>query len=168
MEATAELVTSRPVDAVRPFVDDLSAYPQWMRLIYDVAVDSVPPHAPALDATSEDQRGIDRAWTVELRARLGPFARSKRLRMVRRAVTEHDDATAGVERLVFERRELDGRQHAPWVLTVELISLDSGGTRLAVRLEYGGRLWTGGVLDRILADEIARARETLLSLLGER
>ena len=46
--------------------------------------------------------GDEPAWEVELRARVGPFARSKRLRM---ALTE-----MVTDRLVvFERAEIDGR-----------------------------------------------------------
>ena len=49
------------------------------------------------------------AWSVDLRGRLGPFARAKRLRMVR-TVHEPDHHAR------FERVEHDGRQHSPWVL----------------------------------------------------
>jgi hypothetical protein len=36
-----------------------------------------------------------------------------------------------------------------------------------MRLEYLGSLWTGGVLQRILDDEIARGREALLRLVTD-
>lgn len=149
MDASAELVTARPAEVVRSYVEDLSSYPAWMRLVHQVQ---------RLD-------GDDAAWSVELRARLGPFARSKRLRMVRREPSECDAADGTCERIVFERREDDGRHHAPWILTLELTTLEDAGTRLRVHLHYGGRLWSAGVLDRILDEEIDRARGELLRLL---
>ena len=44
---------------------DLSTYPEWLALV-----------------TEAEPQG-DHTWLVTLRARLGPLARSKRLRMVR-------------------------------------------------------------------------------------
>lgn len=131
-----------PAD-LSPLVDDLEAYPSWMRLVHGVT--------PA----GADGEGRP-AWQVELRARVGPLARSKRLRMVR---TEHRPA----ERVVFERVEVDGRSHSAWILTVQLAPAD-GGTHLGVALHYGGGLWTGGVLERVLRDEIDRGRQRLLEL----
>jgi hypothetical protein len=93
------------------------------------------------------------AWTVDLRGRLGPFARSKRLRMVRAEF-------APPSRARFERLEHDGRQHSSWVLDAEVTTVD-GGSRLTMQLHYGGSLW-GPVLERLLADEIERSRPRLL------
>ena len=71
-------------DVLFPFVATLDAYPTWMPLIHDV---------DALDDADVDTP----AWNVELRARVGPFARSKRLRMERTELV--------ADRLaVFERR----------------------------------------------------------------
>lgn len=145
MDAQSHLRTHRAPSAVLAHVDDLTRYPNWMRLIH--AVEPLEP----------DERGP--AWRVELRARLGPFARSKRLRMVR---TVHEPPG----RIVFERIEDDGRDHASWTLTLTLRSEDPDGpTDLDVNLHYGGSLWTGGVLERVLADEVDRGRDRLLSLL---
>jgi hypothetical protein len=94
-------------------------------------------------------------WTVDLRGRLGPFARSKRLRMER---TVREDPS----RVVFERRERDGRSHAPWMLTAEVAPL-ADGSRLTMHLHYGGGLW-GPVLERLLGDEIERSKPKLLEL----
>jgi hypothetical protein len=147
MDVHAHLVTSRLPAAVLEWVDDLSRYPHWMPLVHSV------------EALGDDAMGP--AWSVELRARLGPFARSKRLRMVRTVNDEH--------RVVFERRESDRREHATWVLTLTLAHPGEPGdsTRLDVNLHYGGSLWTGGVLERVLADEVERGRDRLLSLLHE-
>jgi hypothetical protein len=132
------------VDRLFGFVDELTDYPAWMPLAHRVAaVEPEPDGRPA--------------WEVELRARLGPFARSKRLRMVR---TEHDPAGGRVR---FERVERDGRQHSPWVLDATVVA-DGGGSRLEMRLHYGGALWTGGVMEKVLGEQIVAGRERLLEL----
>ena len=99
------------------------------------------------------------AWQVELRARVGPFARSKRLRMRR---TVHDTVD---HRVVFERAEADGRTHSPWVLRAEVLQRD-GASTLHMHLHYGGALWTGGVLERVLGDQITSGRERLVALVS--
>ena len=140
MDVIATLDTPVTASALFPWVDDLSRYPRWL--------DIVPRAEP-------DGASADAAWIVDLRGRLGPFARSKRLRMVRTA--SEVDALA-----VFERRELDGRSHSPWRLTAEL-SPSADGTRLTMHLHYGGGLW-GPVLERLLGDEIERSKPRLLAL----
>jgi hypothetical protein len=135
-----------PCAPVRLFglVDELTGYPRWMPLAHRVK---------ALEPGGDGRP----AWEVELRARLGPFARSKRLRMVR---TVHDVAATQVR---FERVELDGRSHSPWVLDAAVAD-HAGGSRLEMRLHYGGALWTGGVMERVLAEQIVAGRERLLEL----
>jgi Polyketide cyclase / dehydrase and lipid transport len=128
------------------FVEVLDDYPAWMPLAHRVA-----PAETAADGAP--------AWDVELRARVGPLARSKRLRMVR---TVHDPAAGAV---VFERRETDGRRHSPWVLRATVV--DAGeGSRLDMHLHYGGGLWTGGLMERVLADQITAGRSKLLEQLA--
>jgi hypothetical protein len=127
-------------------IDELTDYPAWMPLAHRVQVTTGEP----------DGRP---AWDVELRARVGPFARSKRLRMVR-TVRDVDGATAR-----FERIEHDGRQHSPWVLDAQVVPLGDG-CRLDMHLHYGGALWTGGVMERVLADQIVAGRERLLARLS--
>ncbi len=128
-----------------PFVDDLAAYPAWMQLVHAV--------------TTLDPDGGRPAWSVELRARVGPLARSKRLRMVR---TQHDVPSS----VVFERAEVDGRQHSAWILRADVRATPSGA-HLGVGLHYGGRLWTGGVLERVLRDSIEHGRERLVALVAD-
>jgi hypothetical protein len=124
------------------YVDDLERYPSWMRLVHAAGRVDDPEGRPA--------------WTVELRAKIGPLARSKRLRMVR--------IESVADRLVvFERAELDGRVHARWALRAEL-EPTSNGTALTMHLSYGGSLWTGGLLDRVLADEIRRGSAALIAI----
>ena len=131
-------------------VDDLAAYPAWMDLVHDVA-----------SAGSSDDRP---AWDVELQAQVGPFARSKRLRMVR---VIHDPPW----RVVFERAEIDGRRHSPWVLSAALEPADDApagesSTSLTMTLAYGGNLWTGAVLQRVLDDHVERGAAALRELLA--
>jgi hypothetical protein len=68
-------------------------------------------------------------------------------------------------KVVFERRERDGRSHAPWVLEAEVLPEDGETSRLTMRLHYGGGLW-GPVLERVLGDEIERSKPRLLALVG--
>jgi hypothetical protein len=108
-----------------------------------------------------------RTWNVELQAQVGPFARSKRLRMVR-VVHEPE------RRVVFERAEVDGKRHSPWILSAALDPEASDGsghagttTRLTMTLTYGGNLWTGAVLQRVLDDHVERGAAALRALLSE-
>ena len=113
-------------------VADLATYPRWLEIV------------PRADPDA------DGGWTVDLRGRLGPFARSKRLRMER--------TVAEAPRLaVFERAERDGRHHSPWVLRAEVEADRRPASRLTMHLHYGGSLW-GPVLERLLGDTIERSR----------
>jgi hypothetical protein len=127
------------------WVDDLARYPGWL----DIVPRAVPVEAREGDAGP--------AWSVDLRGRLGPFARSKRLRMVR---TEHDRP----HRARFERFEHDGRQHSAWTLDASVAPGD-GGSVLTMRLHYGGAL-VGPVVERLLAEEIRRSKPRLLTLVA--
>jgi len=126
------------------WVDDLSRYPQWLTI-----VTTASPVA-AVDGDAGP------AWLVDLRGRLGPLARSKRLRMVRTQRT--------TDRAVFERREADGKNHSPWVLDAT-VTATGEGSRLVMHLHYGGSLW-GPVLERMLGDEIEESRPRLLACLA--
>ena len=138
MDVVATLDAPHPPERVWAVVSDLTTYPSWLEIV---------PRAVPND---------DGSWQVDLRGRLGPFARSKRLRMVR--TTADAPVTA-----VFEREELDDRQHSPWVLRAEVAD-EGEGSRLTMRLHYGGSLW-GPVLERLLGDTIERSRGRLLAVL---
>jgi Polyketide cyclase / dehydrase and lipid transport len=144
VDVWASLETPHPPGDLFAWVDDLERYPDWL--------DIVPRAEPAAPADGDGGP----AWVVDLRGRLGPLARSKRLRMVRR-----DHQPPG--HVVFERRELDGRRHSAWVLRASVEPLP-GGSRLTMHLHYGGGLW-GPVLERLLADEIEQSRPRLLARL---
>ena len=135
MQYTSSVTIEAPLSSVLPHVNSLDEYPAWMPLIHSI------------EADGED------VWIVELRAKVGVFARSKRIRMRR---TTHSES-----RIVFERDETDGRNHSPWVLSVELCEL-AGSTEVTMNLSYGGTLWTAGVLDRILASQVDVGKQNLV------
>lgn len=138
MDVRASLDAACEPSRVFALVSDLSSYPRWMDLVHRVAPDG------------------EGAWEVELRAKVGPFARSKRLRMVR-----SESQSPSLVR--FERRERDGRPHAPWVLTATITSSGETST-LTMHLHYGGSLFTGGILERVLGEQIERGRSRLAAL----
>lgn len=145
MDVTAELDAPVRASLLFTVVEDLGRYPAWLDIV---------PRADRIgDGPGEDGP----AWSVDLRGRLGPLARSKRLRMVR---TVHDPS----EHVRFERSELDGRLHSAWALDAE-VAARGAGSRLTMALHYGGGLF-GPVLERVLVDEIERSKPRLLALLG--
>jgi hypothetical protein len=151
VDVTAELVAPCPPDQLFRWVDDLSRYPDWLDIVPEVAPAEPHPDDPGP------------AWLVTLRGRLGPFARAKRLRMVR---TAHEPPH-GVR---FERAEHDGRPHPAWVLRAE-VGADATQTpeapssgpasKLTVRLHYGGSLG-GPPVSRLLTEAIEDSRPRLL------
>jgi carbon monoxide dehydrogenase subunit G len=138
VDVTATLDAPHPPEAVFAWVADLDRYPAWLDIVPRATADG------------------DGSWLVFLRGRLGPLARSKRLRMTRVAL----DAPRAVR---FERDERDGRHHAAWVLEASVEAVDDG-SRLTMHLHYGGSLF-GPVLERVLGDEIERSRARLLEQL---
>ncbi|MEM8925651.1 MAG: SRPBCC family protein [Actinomycetota bacterium] len=133
-----------PPGRVYPLVADLARYPEFLAIVSRVE--------PADDAVTDE---VD-AWWVTLRARIGPFARSKRLRMVRTA--------AEPDRLVrFERAETDGREHSPWLLEAEIGAGDDGTSVVTMSLHYGGRLWSGPI-EAVLQAEVPEAADRLARL----
>lgn len=143
MDLDAELEAPCSADDLFGWVEDLSSYPRWLEIV--TRAEPLPAGADGLHA-----------WSVDLRGRLGPLARSKRLRMVR---TVHDGRAVR-----FERRELDGRAHSPWVLDARVEEV-ADRSRLHMHLHYGGGLF-GPVIERVLRDEIDRSRSRLLDLLA--
>jgi carbon monoxide dehydrogenase subunit G len=129
------------------FVDDLGRYPQWMDLVHGVI-----EACEVSEVSGTGETGP--SWDVELRAQVGPLARSKRLRMTR---TIHEPT----RRVVFERSEVDGRRHSPWVLESVLTERGPDETELTMTLTYGGNLWTGAVLERVLDDHVDRGARAL-------
>lgn len=163
---TADLAASPA--AVYARLATLDGYGEWMDLVSRVE----PADADPGDAGP--------AWWVTLRAAVGPLARSKRLRMVRTGADEHHT-------LRFERRELDGRRHSPWVLDVAIApagaaaegteatspkadgvgATPDGATAstVVVDLGYDGGLWDP-LLDRILGSNVDTAVPRLQALVA--
>jgi hypothetical protein len=141
VELTTTMTAPCPPERLFAALEDLGDYPGWLSIV-DRAV-------PA-DAVKDDDGPV---WTVDLRGRIGPLARSKRLRMVRTVC----DAP---RRLRFERREVDGRRHSPWVLHAE-VDPDGAGSEVKLTLHYGGS-FGGALLERMLVDEIEASRPRLL------
>lgn len=145
---SAELTTGP--ERVYPLVADLTRYPEFLDIVHRVEPD--PGTAG----------GEPPAWLVTLRAKIGPFARSKRLRMVRTVADEGRQAR-------FERAEIDGRSHSAWVLEARLApgagpdgNGDAGST-LTMRLAYSGGLWSSA-LDGLLRAQVDRAAAKLDAL----
>lgn len=156
MELLAELDAPCSGDELFAWVDDLDRYPEWL---------SIVRRAEPIDDGSDGGP----AWNVDLRAQLGPLSRAKRLRMERTML----EPIASPRAAVFERRELDGRQHGRWTLRAEVHDLeptdgDEGGkcrSRLVMTLHYDGRLW-GPALAAVLNQEIEASRQRLLALVS--
>lgn len=139
MRLVVEHVVDASPEIAFSVIDDLGRYPSWMGLVHSA------------EALAPD------TWAVQLRARIGPLARSKRLTMTR--------VECDVPRHVrFERRETDGRSHGVWILDVT-VEPAPAGTRLVMVLQYGGRLWSS-VVEKVLHDEIEASKRRLDALLA--
>jgi Polyketide cyclase / dehydrase and lipid transport len=143
VDLTADLDAPCPPEVLFDHIDDLGDYPSWLEIVERATPDAA--------SVGDDGRP---AWLVDLRGRLGPLARSKRLRMVR---TERQSPRV----VRFERQERDGREHSPWVLEGRVEST-AGGSRLVMRLHYGGT-FGGAVLEHLLGEAIERSRPALLA-----
>ena len=149
MDVTANVDVPVSVEILFSYISNLKNYESWLEMVHSVK-----------SSDHDSTRSQDlKFWTVELRARLGPFARSKRLRMVRTRC----EAPYSV---IFERVENDGRDHSAWVLGAT-VSQTVSGSLLQTNLHYSGSLFTGGLLERALADQIKQGREKLIQLLSE-
>lgn len=140
MDVVASVEVPVSVEKLFDYVADLANYPSWLEFVHKVEAIS-------------DAGDTDTTWLVELRARLGVLARSKRLRMTR-TICE------APRLVVFERREQDSRRHAKWVLRAT-VSATATGAMLETNLHYSGSLFTGGVLERALTEQIKTGREKL-------
>ncbi len=142
LEETIDLVATRP--QVVDVLSDLASYAEWL--------DIVSLAEPA--GVEIDDRPV---WMVELRARIGPFARTKRLRMVRTVLDIGPERTE----VLFTRREEGARDYSDWTLSVVVEDAGAAECRVVLRLHYGGTLWTPGPLERVLADQVRVGRERL-------
>ncbi len=143
MRSVETVVLSATPERIYPLITSLDRYPDWMPLVGSATPDPDDPTA----------------WTVELSARVGPLVRSKQIRMVRVETIENRLA-------VFERHEIDGRDHAQWVLRAELVPQSETDTLLAMEMTYDGSLWSNAVLGKILDAEVQRGRDGLKAALN--
>jgi hypothetical protein len=147
MRATInEVIRGATADGLFEQIAVLDRYPPWMRLVHRVTP-LEPDHGRL-------------AWWVELRAKVGPLARSKQLRMVRTVFVPG-------RRVRFERIQHDDRDHAEWILTGEVGDQTDFGTHLTMHLEYTGELWSASILGRILDDEVRRGSAGLSRVFSE-
>ena len=145
MDLVASVEVPVSVEKLFDYVADLANYSSWLEFVHKV------------DLVGESTES-DTTWLVELRAKLGVLARSKRLRMTR-TLCEHPKV------VVFERREQDSRRHSEWILRAT-VSQTATGAKLETNLHYSGNLFTGGMLERALSDQIATGREKLIQQLS--
>lgn len=148
MHKAFSAITDASPEDLFAVVSDLETYPHWLDVVD--AVERI-----------DDQD----AWIVTLRARVGPFARSKRLRMVRTVLTDGSAEPDGSTRSVrFERAETDGKDHSAWTLAADVSPTDAEDGRSAVvlDLQYEGAMWSG-MLDGVLDAAADRATKKLQS-----
>ena len=145
MDLVASVEVPVSVEKLFDYVADLANYSSWLEFVHKVEL---------VGESTE----TDTTWLVELRAKLGVLARSKRLRMTR-TLCEHPTV------VVFERREQDSRRHSEWILRAT-VSQTATGAKLETNLHYSGNLFTGGMLERALSDQIATGREKLIQQLS--
>ena len=128
--------------AVLARVADLPGYPAWHGMVHRVEPDG-------------------HGWLVDLGGRLGPFTRSKRVRLVR-------DDLQGSEEVRFVRAEQDGSEHSTWELAGSVDpSGGEGPCTLRFRLAYGGSSPLIGLLEPVLRAEVEHSAERLRRLLAE-
>ncbi len=138
MDKTIESTVLADTARVQRVLCDLTTYENWLDLVDRVEVAEA----------AEGDTGP--AYEVTLIAKIGPFARRKRLRMVR--------TDSGDDGATFERREIDGRDHSSWILGAHAYEGDP--TRVTMRLAYGGGLWSDA-LEGVLENQVAGAVDAL-------
>ncbi len=100
---------------------DLANYKNWLGFIDDI--DTVD-----IDAGNT-------CWIVTLRAQIGPFARLKKLRMVR---VEEDFPKS----IRFSRKETDSKDHSDWDLHVTISEKGDMGCSVQMVVSYSGGFWS--------------------------
>ncbi|MFZ8901438.1 MAG: SRPBCC family protein [Ilumatobacteraceae bacterium] len=134
MDLIVEHTLDSTTESLFAVVADLGRYPDWMGLVHSA------------------QLVGEVTWEIQLRARVGPFARSKKLTMARTSMNAPNSVR-------FERRESDGRSHGVWTLDVD-VRPDGEQVKLVMTLHYGGRLWSS-IVERVLFDEIEASKKRL-------
>lgn len=138
MHQTVSAPVAASPERVAAIISDLATYPDWLDLVTAV--------------TSVDSGEEQPAWLVTIRATVGPFARSKKLRMVRTIA----DLTGETSAYRFERKEVDGRDHSAWTLDAAVTTVSPHASSVTMDLRYEGGLWTAP-LEPILGSFISDA-----------
>lgn len=127
--------------AVLAEVTDIDGYPAWHGMVKKVVPDGD-------------------GWLVDVGARIGPFNKSKRVRLVRA-----EDEEPGQVR--FVRDEKDGKEHGGWELEgVVDPATGDGPCTLTFRLLYDGSSPLMGLLEPLLKAEVAKSADRLRSRLA--
>jgi len=142
MDFTLEAAMDAAPAAVLAEVADLPGYPAWHGMVHRVEPDGD-------------------GWLVDLGGRVGPFTKTKRVRLRR-----HEGEAAGQVR--FVRAEQDGRDHSPWELEGAVEPAEGAGPcTLRFRLFYGGSSPLVGMLEPVLRAEVEQAAERLRGRLAQ-
>ncbi len=150
MKHSSELIVQANPAIVADVLADLATYPSWNDLV------------SSAEPVEEANGDPGPAWLTTLRAQVGPFARSKQLRFVRDRQEDHDDHFT----VRFVRRELDGRDHAAWIMEAEVEPVASICS-VTLTLSYEGGLWIPA-LGTVLHSAIERATERLPAYVEQR
>ncbi len=150
MKHSSELIVQADPAVVAEVLADLATYPSWNDLV------------SSAEPVEQDAGDPGPAWLTTLRAQVGPFARSKQLRFVRDRHDDHDDHSL----VRFVRRELDGRDHAAWIMEAEVEPVASICS-VTLTLSYEGGLWIPA-LGSVLHSAIERATVRLPAYVEQR
>jgi len=143
---STNLLIEASSDVVGNVLADLGTYPHWNDLVQAAELTS---------GTANTENSP--SWKTTLRAQVGPLARSKQLRFVR-TVDETD--AAAVRTIRFVRQELDGREHAAWVMETVIEPDGTTSSHVTLGLSYSGGLWMPA-LGNVLGGAIERATAKL-------
>jgi len=124
--------------AVLAEVADLPGYPVWHGMVKGVEADGD-------------------GWLVDLGARVGPFTRTKRVRMVRA-----DDEGSAPGQVRFVRAEQDRTDYGEWeMLAIVEPATGDGPCTLRFRLRAEGSSKLIGVLEPLLRSETEKSADRL-------
>jgi len=138
VETSLEAVLDAAPATVLAEVADLTGYPAWHGMVKRVEADGD-------------------GWLVDLGARLGPFTRTKRVRMVRA-----DDKASGAGEVRFVRAELDRKDYGQWeMVAIVEPATGEGPCTLRFRLRAEGSSPLIGMLEPLLRAETEKSAERL-------
>lgn len=136
MDIKLEAAMDATPEAVLAEVSDLPGYPEWHGMVHRVEPDGD-------------------GWLVDLGGRIGPFKRTKRVRMVR-----DDVADPGLVR--FVRSELERDDHGGWELEAAIDPpAGEGPCTLRFRLYYDGSSSLISMLEPVLRGETQKSADRL-------